>query len=189
MELNPSRVPGYSREGPATGKLAHASANCDREMSRCEDQRIDAPIFCRLCCGFASVRRELPFNGADSEHLVAGGVFQRKAPHNDHGPSDVLAAGWFIVERNKSGLWLRSYIALRDRRHRLPDVVDQPKNHAVIAKCVQITGVGGDLNNGPCHAIFPLGTRSPPCRSRPSNARGAEKRKPQCETRALARRG
>jgi hypothetical protein len=40
-----------------------------------------------------------------------------------------------------------------ERRHRLPNVVDQPKNLAVIAKRVKIAGISGDLNNGPCHAI------------------------------------
>jgi hypothetical protein len=42
---------------------------------------------------------------------------------------------------------------LWDRRHRLPSVVDQPKNLAVIAKRVKKAGISGDLNNGPCHGI------------------------------------
>jgi hypothetical protein len=54
-----------------------------------------------------------------------------------------------------------SRIVLRDRRHRLPNVVYQPKNLAVIAKRVKIAGISGDLNNGPCHAIS-LGRRRSP---------------------------
>jgi hypothetical protein len=46
-----------------------------------------------------------------------------------------------------------SRIVLRDRRHRLPNVVYQPKNLVVIAKRINIAGISGDLNNGPWHAI------------------------------------
>jgi hypothetical protein len=47
-----------------------------------------------------------------------------------------------------------SLIVLWDRRHRLPSVVDQPKNLAVIAKLVKIAGI-----SGACHGILPLGPR------------------------------
>jgi hypothetical protein len=61
-----------------------------------------------------------------------------------------------IRDLNKSRFQLRpgvSRIALRDRRHRLPHVVDQPKILTIVAKRVKIAGISGDLNNGPCHAI------------------------------------
>jgi hypothetical protein len=67
-------------KGLRPGKLAQGSANYDRGMSCCEGQRIDAPTFCRLCCRFASVRRELPFNGVDSAHPVAAGPCSKKSP-------------------------------------------------------------------------------------------------------------
>jgi hypothetical protein len=66
------------------------------------------------------------------------------------------SAAGLIGDLNKSRFRFHagvSRIVLRDRRHRLPNVVDQPKNLAVIAKCVKITGISRDLNNGPCHAI------------------------------------
>jgi hypothetical protein len=68
----------------------------------------------------------------------------------------VVSAAGLIRDRKESrsrprpGFWL---IVLWDRCHRLPNVVDQPKNLAVIAKRVKIAGISSDLNNGPCHAI------------------------------------
>jgi hypothetical protein len=69
--------------------------------------------------------------------------------------SGVSAAG-LIRDRKESRSRPRpgfSLIVLWDRRNRLPNVVDQPKNLAVTAKRVKIAGISGDLNNGPCHII------------------------------------
>jgi hypothetical protein len=64
-------------------------------------------------------------------------------------------------QKRKTRIWSLSRIALRDRRHRLPNVVDQPKNLAVVAKRVQVAGICGDLNDVPCHVFSCLGVCSP----------------------------
>jgi hypothetical protein len=85
-------------------------------------------------------------------------VRMRRACREERGSrraSGFSAAG-LICDRNKSRFRPRagvSRIVLMDRRHRLPKVVDQPKNLAVIAKRVKIAGISGDQDNGPCHAI------------------------------------
>ena len=69
-----------------------------------------------------------------------------------------LTPAGLIRDLNESRFRFRagvSRIVLRDRRHRLPNVVYQPKNLAVIAKRVKIAGISGDLNNGPGHSISP----------------------------------
>jgi len=69
-----------------------------------------------------------------------------------------LAAG-FIV--NKADFLFQlcrlSRIALRDGRHMVPSLSAEPKNLAVIAKRIYLTGIGRDLNDLPCHAILPAG--------------------------------
>jgi hypothetical protein len=66
------------------------------------------------------------------------------------------AAGLFVRKRIVCGFkYARgAEVALRDCHHGLPRVVDPPKNFAVVAKRIQVARIGGDLNNGPCHAIF-----------------------------------
>jgi hypothetical protein len=70
----------------------------------------------------------------------------------------VLAAG-FIV--NKADFLFRlcrlSRITLRDGRHMVPSLSAEPKNFAVITKRVNLTGIGSDLNDLPCHTILPAG--------------------------------
>jgi hypothetical protein len=69
----------------------------------------------------------------------------------------VLAAWLLICKRISCGCKLGWRIVLGDWHHGLPSVVHHAKNLAVIAKRVKVARVSGDLNNGPRHAIFPLG--------------------------------
>jgi hypothetical protein len=66
-------------------------------------------------------------------------------------------AAWLIVYvDNKAGFLFRlcrvSRFALRDGRHMVPSLSAEPKNLAVIAKRIYLTGIGSDLNDLPCHA-------------------------------------
>jgi hypothetical protein len=76
------------------------------------------------------------------------------------------SAGRFLAVRlivyvDKAGLLFRlcriSRIALRNGRHMVPSLSAEPKNLAVIAKRVHLTGIGSDLNDLPCHATLPRG--------------------------------
>jgi hypothetical protein len=69
----------------------------------------------------------------------------------------VLAAWLLICKKISCGCRLGWRIVLGDWHHGLPSVVHHSKNLAVIAKRVKVARVSGDLNNGPRHAIFPLG--------------------------------
>jgi hypothetical protein len=68
--------------------------------------------------------------------------------------SEVLPARLFILIGIKSGVRPHgSRLILRDWGHRLPSMVDESKNLAVIAKSVQVARISCDLNYGPRHAI------------------------------------
>jgi hypothetical protein len=90
-----------------------------------------------------------PSRGADAE---AARALRSAAGHAPR----FSAAGLFVRERIVCGFkYARgTEVALRDWHHGLPRVVDEPKNFAVIAKRIQVARISGDLNNGPCHAIF-----------------------------------
>jgi hypothetical protein len=87
-------------------------------------------------------------------------VNEAEVPHREA----VSAAGLFVRERIVCGFkYARgTEVALRDWGHGLPSVIDQPKNLTVIAKCEEVARISGDLNYGPCHAVFPLGAMPAP---------------------------
>jgi hypothetical protein len=83
-------------------------------------------------------------------------------PGNGWPPGEGFSAAWLIIYvDHEAGLLFRlcrvSRIALRDGRHVVPSLSTEPKNLAVIAKRIYLTGIGSDLNDLPCHAILPAG--------------------------------
>jgi hypothetical protein len=151
--------------GEAGGMSSGAAAACgevsspfhwlDREwrsLARTDPARRGKPG-----CVQENVRLAMPVGDLQGDVFFQGRTFNRfptiivrRRPHSPFPSSERPVS---VCAATTSRLLAGPRLILRDWRHRLPKMIDEPENLAVIAKRVKVAWIGSDLNNGPCHAI------------------------------------